>query len=238
MEYRRRNSLRAKGYAYGAGYYAVVILTAERQRFFGEIVGQIMQVSELGSVVLQMWSRIPELHSHVTLDEFQIMPDHFHGILILNEKYQHMNGAGVGEGKAGALSDALTSAEPAEGVTQKKIALSDAQTGMGEGEAGVGEGETGALSDAQTGVGEGEAGALSDALTSEQSRRAQQFKAGSLSVIINSFKASVSGAAHRDFPHLPIKIWHRSFFDTIIRDEKHLNNMRQYIRNNVQQWQE
>ncbi|MEY3990628.1 MAG: hypothetical protein RI985_1709 [Chloroflexota bacterium] len=181
MEYRRRNSLRAKGYAYGAGHYAVVILTAERQRFFGEIVGQTMQVSVLGSVVLQMWSRIPELHPHVTLDEFQIMPNHFHGILILGEKYQHMNRAGVGEGEAGALSDALTS---------------------------------------------------------EQSRRARQFKAGSLSAIINSFKASVSAMAHRDFPHLPTKIWHRSFFDTIIRDEKHLNNMRQYIRNNVQQWQE
>jgi REP element-mobilizing transposase RayT len=71
-----------------------------------------------------------------------------------------------------------------------------------------------------------------------QSSRARNFKAGSLSTIINSFKASVTATAHRDFPNLPMKIWHRNYFDTIIRDEEHLNNLRQYIADNVKHWEE
>ena len=186
MAYRRRNSLRLKGYEYGVGYFAVVILTAQRQRLLGEIVNQTINRTQLGDVVDQMWLRIPEIHSHVTLDAYQIMPDHFHGILIVGQKKGTRNQAGA-QKKAGALSDALTADVGGENI---------------------------------------------------QSSRAQNFKAGSLSTIINSFKASVSATAHREFPNLPMKIWHRNYFDTVIRDEEHLNNMRQYIWDNVQHWKE
>ena len=186
MAYQRRNSLRLKGYAYGKGYYAVVILTAQRQQLLGEIVNQTMYRSQLGDVVNTMWLRIPEIHPHVTLDAYQIMPDHFHGIVILGQKKGTQTQAGA-QKKTGALSDALTSDVGAENM---------------------------------------------------QASRARNFKAGSLSTIINSFKASVSATAHREFPNLPMKIWHRNYFDTIIRDEEHLNNLRQYIVDNVKHWKE
>ncbi|MFZ9858844.1 MAG: hypothetical protein ACO3F2_11005, partial [Roseiflexaceae bacterium] len=103
MAYRRRNSLRLKGYEYGVGFYAVVILTAQRHRLLGEIVNQMMYRSQLGDVVNKMWLRISEIHPHVILDAYQIMPDHFHGIVILGQKKQV-----VALKKTGALSDALT----------------------------------------------------------------------------------------------------------------------------------
>ncbi len=40
---------------------------------------------ELGQAVFQYWSEIPHHHHHTTIDEFIVMPNHIHGIIIIVE---------------------------------------------------------------------------------------------------------------------------------------------------------
>jgi REP element-mobilizing transposase RayT len=45
-----------------------------------------MRYSALGEIARNDWLRIAEHHKHVQLDEFIVMPNHLHGILILGAK--------------------------------------------------------------------------------------------------------------------------------------------------------
>ena len=56
-----------------------------------------------------------------------------------------------------------------------------------------------------------------------------------LSKIIQGFKAAVSRNIHKNFPDVNFA-WHRSFYDHIIRNDRELFLIRQYIRNNPKQW--
>ena len=58
-----------------------------------------MQLNQYGLVAYNEWIKLPERFSYVELDVFQIMPNHMHGILILNEQADSTNGdrATVGE---------------------------------------------------------------------------------------------------------------------------------------------
>jgi len=44
-----------------------------------------MNLNEQGSTVEKVWKEIPEHFTNVTLDEFIVMPNHIHGILVLEE---------------------------------------------------------------------------------------------------------------------------------------------------------
>ena len=65
-----------------AGIYSITIRTRGRVCWFGEVQrGQVL-LSPVGKVVADEWEKIPRDHPRVTLDEWVIMPDHMHGILI------------------------------------------------------------------------------------------------------------------------------------------------------------
>lgn len=70
-------------------------------------------------------------------------------------------------------------------------------------------------------------------------RRFGQPQAGTLSTIIGSFKAAVTREARR--LHLMpqnVPLWHRNFWDRIVRDEQELTAIRDYVRNNPMRWAE
>ncbi len=66
------------------GKYFVTICTGDRRKWFGTIINAEMQLSDLGSIAYKLWYEIPEHFPNITLDEFIIMPDHIHGIIIIN----------------------------------------------------------------------------------------------------------------------------------------------------------
>ena len=81
-----RQSIRLKGYDYSAeGAYFVTIVCKDRLRWFGDIVNGEMQLSEAGKIIEEEWLRGAELRSEITLDEFVVMPNHFHGIVVIGE---------------------------------------------------------------------------------------------------------------------------------------------------------
>jgi putative transposase len=82
-----RKSIRLKEYDYArAGAYFVTICSWNKQCVFGTVEEDTVQLNELGRVVESCWQEIPEHFAKVELDEFIIMPNHIHGIIILNDQ--------------------------------------------------------------------------------------------------------------------------------------------------------
>jgi putative transposase len=69
------------------GSYFITICTKERIHFFGEIENQKMNLSQVGVIADLMWYEIKNHTKNVELGEFIVMPNHIHGILILNDTH-------------------------------------------------------------------------------------------------------------------------------------------------------
>jgi len=98
-----RRSIRLKGYDYSkAGLYFITICVQDRKCLFGKIVGAglapaqndkdaqkyvdvQMELNEFGKIAYNQWAKLPDRFSNFELDVFQIMPNHMHGIVLLNE---------------------------------------------------------------------------------------------------------------------------------------------------------
>lgn len=69
-----------------AGSYFVTICTQDKLPWFGEIVGKTMVLSDVGRIVDDEWKKTAIIRPYVSLDEYVIMPDHFHGIINIGER--------------------------------------------------------------------------------------------------------------------------------------------------------
>ncbi len=67
------------------GFYFITICTKNRSHFFGEIINQEMHLNDIGKIADQCWAEIPDHFPNTMLGEFVIMPNHVHGIIIINE---------------------------------------------------------------------------------------------------------------------------------------------------------
>jgi REP element-mobilizing transposase RayT len=62
----------------------VTICTKNRVSFFGEVKEGKMQLSHVGIIADICWHEIKQHAENIELDVFVVMPNHVHGILILN----------------------------------------------------------------------------------------------------------------------------------------------------------
>ena len=81
-------------YATDAAYF-ITICTANRTHFFGECVDGKMKLSTAGAIVQGFWYEIPTHFPFVLLGEFTVMPNHIHGILILDKTNFESSGIAV-----------------------------------------------------------------------------------------------------------------------------------------------
>lgn len=65
--------------------YFVTICTAFHECYFGKISDEIMTLSEMGEIAQQNWMDIPVHFPFIRLDAFVVMPNHVHGILVLDK---------------------------------------------------------------------------------------------------------------------------------------------------------
>ena len=85
-ENRHRRSVRLKEYDYArTGAYFVTICTRDKQPLFGEIIDGEMHMNNTGEIVRKCWLEIPGHFQNVTLDQFVIMPNHVHGIVVITD---------------------------------------------------------------------------------------------------------------------------------------------------------
>jgi putative transposase len=88
-------SARLQGYDYGQnGAYFITICTHHRVHYFGEIVPALSHVpldiptmrwNQMGEWAHKIWHAIPGQFPFVELGAFVVMPNHIHGILIINQ---------------------------------------------------------------------------------------------------------------------------------------------------------
>ena len=156
---RERKLNRLKDYNYSQdGYYFVTICTKDRKEFFGRVEEEKMNLNNHGEIVNQCWYELPKHYLNCSLDSFVIMPNHFHGIIVINNKNIVGNGF-------------------------------------------------------------------------------KPFPTHGLSEIIRGFKTFSSRKINEKITDASKFQWQKSFYDHVIRNEKSLNNLRQYIMYNPMKWE-
>jgi len=79
-----RHSIRLRGYDYSQpGTYYVTVCTQKKKHIFGEVVEGEMSANDCCRIVARAWQDLPGRFPHITLDEFVVMPNHVHGIIIV-----------------------------------------------------------------------------------------------------------------------------------------------------------
>lgn len=82
----RVESARLEGFDYSSpGAYFVTAVTKDRIPYFGRIVDGKIELSEIGEIVADEWRKTALIRKNVQLDEWVVMPDHLHGILIIRD---------------------------------------------------------------------------------------------------------------------------------------------------------
>jgi putative transposase len=85
-----RRSIRLRDYDYTkTGAYFVTLCTYERACLFGEVVGDGVMLSEVGAIVQEEWLRSAEIRREIELDAFVVMPNHLHGIVVIEPVGAH-----------------------------------------------------------------------------------------------------------------------------------------------------
>jgi len=89
-----RRSIRLKEYDYASpGWYYITICTHNRACLFGDINNGKMVLNTFGELVEFTWYDLPNHNTNIFLDQFIVMPNHIHGIIVLNDVYDTV-GAG------------------------------------------------------------------------------------------------------------------------------------------------
>ena len=83
---RYRRSIRLRHYDYAqAGAYFVTICTRDKASVFGHVTDREMYLNVFGEAVQACWNDLPRHYSYVELDAFMVMPNHVHGIIVLDD---------------------------------------------------------------------------------------------------------------------------------------------------------
>ncbi|MDQ7009915.1 MAG: hypothetical protein Q9M94_06495 [Candidatus Gracilibacteria bacterium] len=81
----KSNRLENYNYSENGGYF-ITICTKDRIKYFGEIIDGKMILNEYGEIVEKYYLEISEHFKNIVLDEFIIMPNHIHFVIILNNQ--------------------------------------------------------------------------------------------------------------------------------------------------------
>lgn len=172
---RERKQIRLRGYDYSQdGYYFVTICTKNMVNRFGEIRNGVMGLNKIGCMVAKYWQEIPDHFSNVILGEWVVMPNHVHGIVVIEGDDNVVGDAG---GCGGLVGDA----------DLRPLRLNDRTKML-------------------------------------------------LPKIIHGFKSSISRRIRKIYPNTSFG-WQRFYYDHVIRNEKSLNRIQEYIRYNPLKWE-
>jgi REP element-mobilizing transposase RayT len=101
MQERKKNRL--AGYEYSRpGAYFVTLCAQNRESWFGKIFkgaglqAAYVELNQYGEMLRECWAELPEHYPNCQLDEFVVMPNHMHGIIIIVDSVG--NGLNVGNG--------------------------------------------------------------------------------------------------------------------------------------------
>ena len=90
MNYPNRKLHRLQTWDYCApGFYFVTICAKDKQCVFSRIVdtgeGAVVQLTSVGMIADRCWRRMNGIAPHIKTDYFCIMPNHIHGIVVIED---------------------------------------------------------------------------------------------------------------------------------------------------------
>ncbi|PKO04834.1 MAG: hypothetical protein CVU41_15215 [Chloroflexi bacterium HGW-Chloroflexi-3] len=202
-----RHSIRLPGYDYSQpGAYFLTINSHKKEHLFGRVVDGVVQLSPVGEIAQEQWQNIPTHFSNVLLDEFVIMPNHMHGILVITE-----GEVCTGKGKAfdvlfnrkNSKSQNYSTDQNFQNIESNALPI---QPGRESG-----------------------SNALPHQLGSQP---------GSIPAVVQNFKSITSRKINKLLGTPGSTIWHRNYYEHIIRDEEDYARIVTYIRENPQKWEQ
>jgi putative transposase len=84
-------SARAVWHNYNGGDYFITICTSGREHYFGEIVNGEMHLNVLGQKMNDTIAEIPTHHPYAKISVYQVMPNHVHLIVCIDETKMKRN---------------------------------------------------------------------------------------------------------------------------------------------------
>lgn len=209
----RIESTRLPGWDYAsAGGYFVTICTRNRECFLGAVVDGKMVLSAAGVIVAEEWVQTAQIRKNVSLDEWVVMPNHVHGIIYIHDSN---NGELTRrDAPVGRLFTPVGRLEPLEDVSSGDVPSEDVSS----------EDVPPARLYAPVG------GVVPP---KDQDVPPAGLYGGTIGSILGQFKSVCSKRiciSGHDFA------WQPRFYDQIVRDDKTLIAIREYIRNNPLQW--
>ena len=211
FEKHHRRSIRLKGFDYSQeGAYFVTVCAWNRECLFGEIKNGETMLNEFGEIAMKYWDAIPCHFPYVATDEFVIMPNHIHGIVI-----------NVG---AQFIAPFRKTTAEKQGVMKKGV-INQAPTKNNDLNPDVI--NEGVINIAPTENNGNNPDVVNQGVINH---------APTVGKIVRTFKARCTHAINqiRNSPGIPV--WQRNYYEHIIRDENELNRIRGYIINNPLQW--
>ena len=95
-----RRSIRLKEYDYSqAGAYFITLVSQGRECLFGNIADGEMRLNGAGESIVSWWQKLPEKFSSVSLGIYVMMPNHFHGVIVIEDHRQTRGSAPTGAGE-------------------------------------------------------------------------------------------------------------------------------------------
>jgi REP element-mobilizing transposase RayT len=215
-----RRSIRLKVYDYTQqGAYFVTICTHQRNCLFGEIVDGEIKLNTNGEIARDSWLSIPRHFKNVELDEFVIMPNHLHGIIIIessevagealaNQDLSQSFSEVAGEALANQDFSQLFSEVAGEALANQDFSKQQNLSGQ----------------------------CFAPTVHTGETVKINGTKPQSLAAITQNYKSVSTRQINRMNKAKGNVIWQRNYYEHIIRNEEALNNIREYIVNNPINW--
>lgn len=90
-----RKSIRLKEYDYtNANWYYVTICSLNKENVFSKVANNKVVLNDIGLIVQEEWLRTKEIRKNIDLDDYVIMPNHIHGIIIIEYDLNELNNNG------------------------------------------------------------------------------------------------------------------------------------------------
>ena len=214
------------------GAYFITINAKNRQHLFGQIKDEQMHLNNIGELAYKFWAEIPEHFPTVTLGEYIIMPNHVHGIIIINGQFppgsiipdppnpetpSNPNDPSIPDNPSNP--NALTIPDNPSNPNTSTIPENSLQCNE----------STGIVPDIVPDIGP-------DIGPDIKPKKPSIYpKPGSISTIIRSYKSVVTKNARYTNPNFG---WQSRFHDRIIRDKNAYEQISNYIINNPKKWKE
>ncbi|TET68915.1 MAG: hypothetical protein E3J45_02515 [Candidatus Zixiibacteriota bacterium] len=200
-----RRSIRLRGYDYWQrGAYFVTICTQKRELF--------LQNEDVGRMVTNVWRQLESKYPQIRLDEFVVMPNHIHGIIVI---------------------DVVAGADQCVGADQR-VCPNDVG-GMGKGE------HAGSPQQRPPQQRPPQQRPPQQRPPRQGSPQQDSSKRVALGSIIQWFKTMTTnyymrGIRNNAWRPFPGRFWQRNYYERIIRNENEMNRIRQYITGNPARW--